>query len=162
MTSYEQELRAHLLAVKNRIYNSGPPEVKGPVKPAYETKYFVSRQRIDRHADWCLAMRRNKKAKVVTLDLVKRVVCAHFQFKHDHLIAPWRARSIARARQMGMWLSRELASKSLPEIGRAYGNRDHTTVLHAVRKINQLIELEDEDTIDHLRTLTDMIKDETL
>jgi chromosomal replication initiator protein len=50
-----------------------------------------------------------------------------------------RARAVARPRQVAMYLSKQLTSRSLPEIGRAFGGRDHTTVMHAVRKIEELV-----------------------
>ena len=59
-------------------------------------------------------------------------------------MSPRRSRSLARPRQIAMYLAKKYTSKSLPDIGRKFSNRDHTTVIHAVKKINQLM-LEDEN-----------------
>jgi chromosomal replication initiator protein len=54
------------------------------------------------------------------------------------MLSARRARAVARPRQVAMWLSKQLTTRSLPEIGRKFGGRDHTTVIHAVRKIDEL------------------------
>ena len=58
--------------------------------------------------------------------------------KLAEMFSPRRARSVARPRQIAMYLCKQLTSRSLPEIGRKFGNRDHTTVMHAVRKVDEL------------------------
>ena len=62
----------------------------------------------------------------------------HFGLKQADLISPGRARVLARPRQAAMWLAKQLTTRSLPDIGRRFGGRDHTTVLHAVRRIDEL------------------------
>lgn len=74
----------------------------------------------------------------VSLDNIQRVVADYYKLKVSELLSKRRNRSIARPRQVAMALSKELTSHSLPEIGEAFGGRDHTTVLHACRKVKEL------------------------
>lgn len=75
----------------------------------------------------------------VTVDCIQKKICEHFGIKMADLHGERRARALARPRQMAMYLCKILTTKSLPDIGRAFGGRDHTTVLHAVRKVEQLM-----------------------
>jgi chromosomal replication initiator protein len=79
-------------------------------------------------------------AKMITLDNIQRTVAKYYNLKLQDITGKRRTRSIARPRQIAMALAKELTSHSLPEIGEAFGGRDHTTVLHAVRKIEELKE----------------------
>jgi chromosomal replication initiator protein len=91
----------------------------------------------------------------VTIDEIQRRVAEYFNVKMGDMLSARRARSVARPRQIAMYLSKHLTSRSLPEIGRKFGGRDHTTVIHAVRKIEQLREQDpalDED-VDLLRRM---------
>lgn len=76
--------------------------------------------------------------KLITIDNIKKIVAEYYKIKVADLLSKRRSRSVARPRQMAMALSKELTNHSLPEIGDAFGGRDHTTVLHACRKIEQL------------------------
>lgn len=76
--------------------------------------------------------------KMVTVDNIKKTVAQHYNIKTSDLDSKRRTRSIARPRQVAMSLSKELTNHSLPEIGTFFGNRDHTTVLHACKKIKEL------------------------
>lgn len=76
--------------------------------------------------------------KLVTLDNIQLVVADYFKIRRSDLISSTRTRSIARPRQIAMALAKELTSHSLPEIGKHFGGRDHTTVLHACRKLAEL------------------------
>lgn len=78
--------------------------------------------------------------KQVSIDNIQRVVAEYYKIKIADLLSKRRNRSVARPRQVAMSLSKELTNHSLPEIGDAYGGRDHTTVLHACRKIKELRE----------------------
>ncbi|MGB5326448.1 MAG: chromosomal replication initiator protein DnaA [Pseudomonadales bacterium] len=78
--------------------------------------------------------------KQVSIDNIQRTVAAYFNIKVSDLMSKRRNRSIARPRQIAMALAKELTNHSLPEIGDAFGGRDHTTVLHACRKISELRE----------------------
>lgn len=76
--------------------------------------------------------------KLVTVDNIQRVVADYYQLKMSDLLSRRRSRSIARPRQVAMSIAKELTNHSLPEIGEAFGGRDHTTVLHACRKVKEL------------------------
>ena len=78
--------------------------------------------------------------KLISIDNIQRTVAEYFKIKVADLLSKRRSRSVARPRQMAMALAKELTNHSLPEIGDAFGGRDHTTVLHACRKINELRE----------------------
>lgn len=78
--------------------------------------------------------------KLVTIDNIQRTVAEYYKIKVSDLLSKRRSRSVARPRQVAMALSKELTNHSLPEIGDAFGGRDHTTVLHACRKVKQLRE----------------------
>ncbi|MCE2573024.1 chromosomal replication initiator protein DnaA [Motilimonas eburnea] len=78
--------------------------------------------------------------KLVTIDNIQKTVAEYYKIKMADLLSKRRSRSVARPRQIAMALAKELTNHSLPEIGDAFGGRDHTTVLHACRKILQLRE----------------------
>lgn len=83
-------------------------------------------------------LRRNERR--VTIEEIQKKVAEHFTIKVADLHSSRRARAVARPRQIAMFLSKQLTSCSLPEIGRKFGGRDHTTVMYAVRKVEELIE----------------------
>lgn len=74
----------------------------------------------------------------VTVDDIQRAVAEHYGLKKDDLLSERRTRSVARPRQTAMYLAKQLTTRSYPDIGRRFGGRDHTTVLHAVRRIEEL------------------------
>jgi chromosomal replication initiator protein len=76
--------------------------------------------------------------KLVSIDNIQKKVADYFQIRVGDLLSKSRSRSVTRPRQIAMSLTKELTSHSLPEIGDAFGGRDHTTVLHACRKIKEL------------------------
>ena len=78
--------------------------------------------------------------KRINIENIQKTVAEYYKIKVSDLLSKRRSRSVARPRQMAMTLAKELTNKSLPEIGDLFGGRDHTTVLHACRKIKQLIE----------------------
>jgi len=95
--------------------------------------------------------------KLVTLESIQKTVAEYFKVRVSDLLSKKRTRSIARPRQVAMALAKELTSHSLPEIGDAFGGRDHTTVLHATRKVAELRESDnriEEDYRNLLRTLS--------
>lgn len=95
--------------------------------------------------------------KQVGIDNIQRTVAEYYKIKVADILSKRRSRSVARPRQIAMALSKELTSHSLPEIGDAYGGRDHTTVLHACRKVKELVETDNEIKSDYknlLRSLT--------
>ena len=91
--------------------------------------------------------------KRITVDEIQKVTSEHFGLKQTDLVSPGRARALARPRQAAMWLAKQLTTRSLPDIGRRFGGRDHTTVLHAVRRIEEL-RLVDPQLARDLETLT--------
>ena len=70
---------------------------------------------------------------------IQRVVSKHYNVSKADLLSARRTRTVVRPRQIAMYLSKQMTPRSLPEIGRRFGNRDHTTVLHAVRKIEEMV-----------------------
>ena len=95
--------------------------------------------------------------KKVTIDNIQKIVAHYFKVSVSDLLSSRRTRSITRPRQMAMALAKQLTRHSLPEIGSAFGGRDHTTVLHACRKIDELIKLDhsmQEDFDNLYRTLS--------
>lgn len=74
----------------------------------------------------------------LTIDEIQRKVAEHYNIRLSDMLSPRRARTIARPRQIAMHLCKELTDKSLPEIGRKFGGRDHTTIMHGVKRIAQL------------------------
>ncbi len=76
----------------------------------------------------------------ITIDEIQRKVAEHFNLRLTDMHSSRRARNVARPRQIAMYLAKQLTSRSLPEIGRKFGGRDHTTVMHAVRKVEELID----------------------
>ncbi len=76
----------------------------------------------------------------ISIDDIQKQVAAHFNIRVADMFSARRARQIARPRQIAMFLAKNLTSLSYPEIGRQFGNRDHTTIMHAVRKIEELME----------------------
>jgi chromosomal replication initiator protein len=77
--------------------------------------------------------------KRLSIDDIQRKVAEHYNIKLAEMSSARRSRAVARPRQVAMYLAKQLTSRSLPEIGRRFGNRDHTTVLHAVNKITELM-----------------------
>lgn len=95
--------------------------------------------------------------RLVSIDNIQKTVADYFKIRVQDLLSRRRSRSVARPRQIAMALAKELTNHSLPEIGNAFGGRDHTTVLHGCRRIAALRESEQrvgEDYINLLRTLT--------
>ncbi|WP_290652179.1 chromosomal replication initiator protein DnaA [Aquisalimonas sp.] len=95
--------------------------------------------------------------KLVTIENIQKTVADYYKIRVTDLLSKRRSRSITRPRQVAMALAKEVTNHSLPEIGDAFGGRDHTTVLHACRKVNELRGADgrmDEDYQNLLRTLT--------
>ncbi len=95
--------------------------------------------------------------KLVTVENIQKTVAEYYKVRVADLLSKRRSRSIARPRQVAMALAKELTNHSLPEIGDAFGGRDHTTVMHACKRIRELRESErrmTEDYLNLLRTLT--------
>ncbi|CAN5466470.1 chromosomal replication initiator protein DnaA [soil metagenome] len=91
--------------------------------------------------------------KRITIDDIQKATADHYGMKQADLLSERRNRAIARPRQAAMWLAKQLTTRSLPDIGRRFGGRDHTTVLHAVRRIEAL-RVDDPVLSQDLETLT--------
>ncbi len=76
----------------------------------------------------------------LTIEEIQRKVAEHYNIRLTDMSSARRARAVARPRQVAMWLAKQLTQRSLPEIGRKFGNRDHTTVMHAVSRIGELMD----------------------
>jgi chromosomal replication initiator protein len=76
----------------------------------------------------------------VTIEEIQRKVAEHYNIRLTDMSSARRARNVARPRQVAMYLAKQLTSRSLPEIGRRFGNRDHTTVMHAVSRVAELMQ----------------------
>ena len=95
------------------------------------------------------------QAKIITVDKIQNTVSSFFNIPLAEMLSQRRSRPLARPRQIAMYLAKKMTTRSLPEIGRRFANRDHTTVIHAVKTITRLSEKDDEmkKNIDQLRTL---------
>jgi len=89
----------------------------------------------------------------ITVDEIQKTVADHFSLKQADLLSERRTRAVARPRQIAMWLCKQHTTRSYPDIGRRFGGRDHTTVLHGVRKIEELMAQDDQIARD-VETLT--------
>lgn len=78
----------------------------------------------------------------ITIEEIQRKVAQHFNIRLADMSSQRRARAVARPRQVAMYLAKQLTARSLPEIGRKFGDRDHTTVMHAVRKIEEIVAID--------------------
>ena len=101
---------------------------------------------------------RGAEPRRVRIDDILRTVSKHYGVNRGDLLSGRRNRSIVRPRQIGMYLAKLLTSRSLPEIGRRFGNRDHTTVLHAIRKIEQLMS-DDNQLREEIELLKRLLRD---
>jgi chromosomal replication initiator protein len=86
----------------------------------------------------CLADILRASERKITIEEIQRRVAEHYNIRLSDLVGPKRVRNFARPRQVAMYLCKQLTSRSLPEIGRRFGGRDHTTVMHGVKRIEEL------------------------
>ena len=86
----------------------------------------------------------NCNKKSLNIESIQNIVAVHFNLNIQEMLSPRRSRSLARPRQIAMYLAKQHTTNSLPEIGRKFSNRDHTTVIHAVKKITELINKDNE------------------
>jgi chromosomal replication initiator protein len=94
-------------------------------------------------------------SKVISIDKIQSVTSNFFSITLDDMLSPRRSRPLARPRQIAMYLAKKLTPRSLPEIGRKFANRDHTTVIHAVKTVEKLLENNDElrKNVEELKSL---------
>ncbi len=99
------------------------------------------------------------KARVVTVDKIQNIVSRYYDITLTEMLSQRRSRPLARPRQIAMYLSKKMTTRSLPEIGRRFANRDHTTVIHAVKTISKLSE-SDEEMKKNLLQIKDILLEE--
>jgi chromosomal replication initiator protein len=98
----------------------------------------------------------NLSENKVTIDLIQTIVCKFFKISKNEMLSSRRSRYLVRPRQTAIYLTKILTSKSLPEIGREFSNRDHTTIIHSVKTIEKLKE-KNPDMVDNINKLKDQI-----
>ena len=81
---------------------------------------------------------------MINVESIQNLVADYFNLNIKEMLSPRRSRSLARPRQIAMYLSKQHTTNSLPDIGRKFSNRDHTTVIHAVKKIDELMRKDNE------------------
>jgi chromosomal replication initiator protein len=141
--------------VAKRI-RSNVRELEGALKRMVATSHFTGRPITLEFTKEALRDLLALQEKLVTVENIQKTVAEYYKIRIADLLSKRRSRSIARPRQVAMALAKELTNYSLPEIGDAFGGRDHTTVLHACRRVKALRESErriGEDYMNLLRTL---------
>jgi chromosomal replication initiator protein len=141
--------------VAKRI-RSNVRELEGALRRVVATSHFTGRPITLEFAKEALRDLLTLQEKLVTVENIQKTVAEYYKIRVADLLSRRRSRSIARPRQVAMALAKELTNHSLPEIGDAFGGRDHTTVLHACRRVKELRESErriGEDYMNLLRTL---------
>jgi len=131
-------------------------ELEGALRRVVATSNFTGRPITLEFAKEALRDLLALQEKLVTVENIQKTVAEYYKIRIADLLSKRRSRSIARPRQVAMALAKELTNHSLPEIGDAFGGRDHTTVLHACRRVKELRESErriGEDYMNLLRTL---------
>jgi len=113
-------------------------ELEGALKLVIANSHFTGQQITPSFIRECLKDLLALHEKQVSIDNIQRTVAEHYKIRVSDLLSPRRTRSITRPRQVAMTLSKELTNHSLPEIGDAFGGRDHTTVLHACKVVDKL------------------------
>lgn len=132
-------------------------ELEGALKRVIATSEFTGKPITVDFVKDALRDLINIQDKLVTIENIQKVAAEYFKLKISDLMSKRRNRSVVRPRQIAMALAKELTNKSLPEIGDAFGGRDHTTVIHACRKIKELLDIDidvKEDYSNLLRLLT--------
>ncbi len=131
-------------------------ELEGALRRVVATSNFTGRPITLEFAKEALRDLLALQEKLVTIENIQKTVAEYYKIRIADLLSKRRSRSIARPRQVAMALAKELTNHSLPEIGDAFGGRDHTTVLHACRRVKELRESDrriGEDYMNLLRTL---------
>ena len=126
--------RDHLAA---RI-NATPRDLEGAFNQVIAQAEFLGTPITLESIQQALSDSRYATAQRLTVDRIQRAVCEHYELSLTDMSSKRRARAVARPRQVAMYLSKKLTKRSLPDIGRRFGGRDHTTVMHAVKRIDEL------------------------
>ncbi|MGL4309469.1 MAG: chromosomal replication initiator protein DnaA [Paracoccaceae bacterium] len=125
------EFLAHRITSNVRV-------LEGALTRLFAFASLVGREITMELAQDCLADILRASDRNLTVEEIQRRVADHYNVRLSDLIGPKRLRTIARPRQVAMYLAKQLTTRSLPEIGRRFGGRDHTTIMHGVRKIEEL------------------------
>lgn len=126
------EFLAHRITTNVRV-------LEGALTRLFAFASLVGREITLELAQDCLADILRASDRKLTIEEIQRKVAEHYNIRLSDMIGPKRLRNIARPRQVAMYLSKQLTPRSLPEIGRRFGGRDHTTIIHGVRKIEELM-----------------------
>ena len=125
------EFLAHRISTNVRV-------LEGALTRLFAFASLVGREITVELTQDCLSDILRASDRKVTVEEIQRKVSDHYNIRLSDMLGPKRLRSFARPRQIAMYLCKQLTSRSLPEIGRRFGGRDHTTVMHGVRKIEDL------------------------
>ncbi len=125
------EFLAHRISTNVRV-------LEGALTRLFAFGSLVGREITLELAQDCLADVLRSSDRKITVDEIQRKVAEHYNIRLSEMIGPRRVRTIARPRQIAMYLAKQLTSRSLPDIGRRFGGRDHTTVMHGVKRIEEL------------------------
>lgn len=126
------EFLAHRITTNVRV-------LEGALTRLFAFASLVGREITLELAQDCLADILRASDRKLTIEEIQRKVAEHYNIRLSDMIGPKRLRNIARPRQVAMYLAKQLTPRSLPEIGRRFGGRDHTTIIHGVRKIEELM-----------------------
>ena len=116
--------------------------LEGALTRLFAFASLVGREITMELAQDCLADILRASDRKLTIEEIQRKVAEHYNIRLSDMIGPKRLRNIARPRQVAMYLAKQLTPRSLPEIGRRFGGRDHTTIMHGVRKIEELMAMD--------------------
>ena len=125
------EFLAHRISSNVRI-------LEGALTRLFAFASLVGREVTMELAQDCLSDILRASDRKVTIEEIQRKVSEHYAIRLSDMLGPRRPRNLARPRQIAMWLCKNMTSRSLPEIGRKFGKRDHTTIMHGIRKIDEL------------------------
>jgi chromosomal replication initiator protein len=125
------EFLAHRITTNVRV-------LEGALTRLFAFASLVGREITLDLAQDCLADILRASDRKVTIEEIQRKVAEHYNVRLSDMIGPKRVRTIARPRQVAMYLAKQLTTRSLPEIGRRFGGRDHTTIMHGIRKVEEL------------------------
>ncbi len=170
----DYELRLGILQSKVEVYSAQYPELEisdgvleflahristnvrvleGALTRLFAFASLVGREITLELTQDCLSDVLKASDRKVTVEEIQRKVSEHYNIRLSDMIGPKRVRNYARPRQIAMYLAKQMTSRSLPEIGRRFGGRDHTTVMHGVRRIEELMALDSQiaDDLELLR-----------
>jgi chromosomal replication initiator protein len=154
---FDVELPNEVAFFIGKRVRSNVRELEGALRRIVANAHFTGRPITIEFAKEALRDMIAAQDKLVTVENIQRTVAEYYKIRTSDLLSARRSRTIARPRQVAMTLAKELTNHSLPEIGEAFGGRDHTTVLYATRKIAELRDSDhrvEEDYNNLLRTLS--------